>query len=107
MKSRYKITEKNGVYFLTSTIVEWLPVFTSQAYFEIVTKSLKFCQQNKGLLLYAFVILDNHFHLIAAAPEMAATIASLKKFTAREIIALLQCEHKDWLLNQLAFYKKR
>jgi hypothetical protein len=30
MRSRYKITEKDGVYFVTSTIVEWIPVFTSK-----------------------------------------------------------------------------
>jgi hypothetical protein len=31
----------------------------------------------------------------------------MKKFTARKIIERLQCDRKGWLLNQLAFYKKR
>lgn len=58
-------------------------------------------------MLYAFVILDNHFHLVAAAPDLPGAITSLKMFTAKEIIALLQSEPKGWLLNQLAYYKKR
>ena len=107
MRSRYKITEKNGIYFVTSTIVEWMPVFTTQKYFDIVIQSLKFCKDQKGLKLSAFVILDNHFHLIVSGPELAATLSSLKKFTAKEIITQLKQDNKHWLLSQLAFYKKR
>jgi hypothetical protein len=29
MRSRYRIHEPHGIYFVTSTIVEWLPVFTT------------------------------------------------------------------------------
>ena len=107
MRSRYKFIEKEGIYFLTSTIVEWLPVFTEQIYFDIIIDSLKFCQKQKDLSLYAYVILDNHFHLIASAPELSATIASLKKFTARQIIDTLKERNKVWLLTELAFYKKK
>jgi len=107
MRTRYKIIEKNGIYFITSTIVEWIPIFTSQKYCDIIIQSLKFCKEFKGLKLYAFVIMDNHFHLIASAPELSNTMASLKKFTAKEIITLLKQDNKEWLLSQLAFYKKR
>jgi hypothetical protein len=34
MRDRYKFIEKEGVYFVTSTIVEWLTVFTNGAYFD-------------------------------------------------------------------------
>ncbi len=36
MRSRYRITDQDGIYFVTSTIVEWLPVFTNQPYFDIL-----------------------------------------------------------------------
>jgi REP element-mobilizing transposase RayT len=107
MRSRYKFIEKEGIYFLTFTTVEWLPVFTEQIYFDIVIDSLKFCQEQKGLDLYAYVGLDNHFHLVASASELSAIIASLKKFTARQIINTLKERNKDWLLTELAFYKKK
>lgn len=107
MRSRYKITEKEGIYFVTSTIVEWIPVFTTRKYFDIVIDSLRFCKDHKGLRLYAFVILENHFHLVVSAQELSAALASLKMFTAKEIINALKQDNKHWLLNQLAFFKKR
>ncbi len=107
MRTRYKITNADGVYFITSTIIEWLPVFTSQKYFEIIIQSLKFCREQKGLKLYAYVILDNHFHLIVSGPELSGTLTSLKKFTARQVLIQLQQDRKAWLLNQLAYFKKK
>jgi len=107
MRTRYKITEKEGIYFATSTIVEWMPVFTSQKYCDIIIESMKYCKVHKGLKLYAYVIMDNHIHLVAKAPELSATLASFKKFTAKEIIDRLKHANKQWLLGQLAFYKKK
>ena len=107
MRSRYKITDKDGIYFITSTTVEWLPVFTTQPYFDVMVQSLTFCQKHKGLQLFGYVILDNHFHLIVAGPNIGKIITDMKKFTAREIIDKLQEDGKKWLLNQLAYYKKR
>ncbi len=106
MRNSYKITAKDGVYFLTSTIIEWLPVFTSKIYFEIIIDSLKYCQQKMDLKLYAYVILDNHFHLVVSAANLAKVLSSLRKFTAHQIIEQLKNDDKNWLLNQLAFYKK-
>ncbi len=106
MRSRYKITGKEGVYFLTGTIVEWLPVFTSEKYFHIFVESLKFCRREKGLKIYAYVILDNHFHMLAAAPELSKTLASLKKITASKTLQALKIDGKKWLLNQFAYFKK-
>ncbi|NUO10371.1 MAG: transposase [Candidatus Brocadia sp.] len=107
MRSRYKIIQKEGIYFVTSTVVEWIPIFTTQKYFDIIIQSLKFCKDYKGLKLYAFVILDNHFHLVVSAPELSNTLTSLKKFTAKEIITQLGQDNRHRLLIQLAFYKKR
>lgn len=105
MRSRYKITQEDRIYFVTSTIIEWIPVFTSKAYFDIIIESLKFCRTNKGLKLYAFVILDNHFHLIVSGDNLSRTLGALKGFSSRQIIEQLKLDNKKWLLNQLAFYK--
>jgi len=106
MRDRYKIIEQDEIYFITSTIVEWLPVFTSDEYFEILINSVKYCAGQKSLKIYAYVILDNHFHLIASAPELTKVISSLKKYSAKLIIKQLKQDNKDWLLNQLAYRKK-
>ena len=71
MRSRYAIQEAGSAYFITSTIVEWLPVFTSAACCDIVVDALLHCRKHKALQIYAWVILDNHFHAIVAAPDLA------------------------------------
>ena len=107
MRSRYKITEEDGVYFVTSTITAWLPVFTSREYFEIVVDVLRFCQEKKALMLYAYKILENHFHLVVSGSTLPNVMQSLKRHISRQIIQLLKTQRKEWLLNQLAVYKKK
>ena len=49
-------------------------------------RSLAWCRDHKGLRIYGWVILDNHFHAIVSPPELSRAISDLKKFTAREIL---------------------
>ncbi len=73
-------------------MVEWLPIFTTSACCDILTKSFAYCREHKGLQIFAWVVLDSHFHAIVADPALANTIADLKKFTAREVLAQLKRE---------------
>ena len=104
MRSRYRINTENAAHFITSTIVEWLPVFTTAACCDVVVRSFEYCRQHKGLRVYVWVILDNHVHAIVSGPQLARTLADLKKFTAHAILDQLRFESREWLLNQLAYY---
>jgi len=106
MRSSYKIFHNECVYFITSTTVEWIPVFTSQKYFDILIASMKYCREEKSLSIFAYVILDNHFHLLCQAPELSKTIQSLKRHTAKCILEQLEADHKKWMLNLFSYYKK-
>ena len=105
MRSRYYAREPDRGYFITATIVEWLPVFTSTACCDIVVRSLEYCREHKGLAIYAWVILDNHLHAILAAPDLSGVLRDLKSFTAKQIVEQLQIERREWLLNQLRYYR--
>jgi hypothetical protein len=48
-----KIENQNGLHFLTFTVVGWVDVFTRKRYRDIFMDSLKYCTQNKGLLLFS------------------------------------------------------
>ena len=69
MPSKYKINDHGAPHFITFAVVEWVDALSRPAYKDIVMESLKFCSESKGLLLYAYVIMNNHVHLIAAAQE--------------------------------------
>lgn len=105
MRSRYRIHEKTQAHFVAATIVEWLPVFNSSACCDLVLRSLEFCRERKGLVIYGWVILDSHLHAILAAPELSAVLRDWKSFTAQQILAQLPHEGRDWLVNQLAYYR--
>src|SRR5262249_60717879 len=89
-RTRYRIYETEHPYFMTCTIVGWLPVFPRPEAVNIVLDSWRFLQQNRDLKLYGYVILENHLHLIASAPELANAIKSFKMFTAGELVTLLE-----------------
>ena len=70
MSTKYKIRDKEKLYFLTFAVVAWVDVFTRREYKDIFLESLKHCQQHKRLELFAFCIMPNHVHLIAGVKEV-------------------------------------
>jgi len=50
---RYFIKDQNTTYFLTSTVICWIVVFTRRNYKELIADSLNYCVQHKGLELPA------------------------------------------------------
>ena len=105
-RSRYKIYENQLPYFLTCTVVNWLPAFINPSIVQIILESLRFLQNEKRLTLYAYVIMENHLHLIAAADDLEKEIANFKSYTAREIIDLLKATGQRALLELLKRHKR-
>ena len=86
--ARYKVLDDNGIYFTTHTVVEWLPIFKEVKYFRIIVESLRYCQEKKGLLIYGYVIMLNHFHLMAQTVvgfKFQNVMRDMKKFTSKRI----------------------
>lgn len=104
-RSRYRIYEENHPHFLTCTIVGWLPVFTRPETVDVVLNSWRFLQREREFLILGYVILENHLHLIARAPDLAKAMKDFKSFTARQIIELLEHRAASVLLKQLHFHK--
>jgi REP element-mobilizing transposase RayT len=105
MATRYLFGDNEKPHFITFAVVNWIDVFTREAYVQILLDSLKFCIEKKGLKLHAWVIMSNHVHLIASAQEgikLADIMRDMKKFTSQRIIAAIeenqQESRKDWLL---------
>jgi putative transposase len=106
MRTRYTTREQGVPYFVTCTVVKWIPIFTRKPYFDILIDALQFCRQHKGLKIYAYAILDNHLHLVVAGDKLADIIRDFKSYTAKRLIAQLEQDQKTWVLNQLQYYKQ-
>ena len=107
MRSRYRITEENRVYFLTSTVVEWIPAFLLPETRRVVVDALVYCRKEKGLHLYAYVIMENHLHLLAEAPDLSRVMQSFKRHTAVRVMEVINNARQTWMLNQFAYYRKK
>jgi putative transposase len=105
MRSRFKIVELESPHFITCTIVGWLPVFARPRYLDIITAALTFCRQQKGLRLHAYVVLDNHLHLMVSSYDLSQVIRDFKRHTVKEILAVARQEDKQWILKQFEFFK--
>ena len=105
MSTKYKIRDQTNLHFITFTVVEWVDVFTRSLYRNVLIDSLKYCQENKGLLLYAWCIMSNHVHLIISSKEgikQEDIIRDFKKHTSKQLLKLIeenkQESRKNWML---------
>ena len=105
-RDRYRILDPTAPYFLTCTVLEWLPLFAQPAHVTILFDSLRYLQQEGRLILYGYVIMENHCHLLARSPDLPKTLASFKSFTAGRLIDRLT-EIDSPVLRLLAFHKAR
>lgn len=88
-RSRYTIREERAPHFLTCTVVDWLPIFANPLAVEIVLNSLAFLHKSGRITLWAYVIMENHTHMIASAERLSREVQAFKSFTARRVVDML------------------
>ncbi len=104
--------EEGKMYFLTLTVVDWVDVFTRPNHKLTIVEALKFCQERKGLELYAWVLMSNHLHLIASAKDglkLPNILRDFKQFTAKKILKAIEEEpesRRQWMLHRFAYHAK-
>jgi len=111
MDIKNRITRE--VYFVTDTVVDWVDIFTRPIYRHIIIESLQYCQKEKELLIYAWVLMTNHMHMIVGSRgenKVSDILRDFKKFTSKEIIRTLLVEstesRRDWMLNRFEYAGK-
>ena len=85
MNSEYTVY---ATQYFTATIYEWQPVLANDTHKDIIIDSLQYLVNDKIIELNAFVIMNNHIHLIwQALPGFtpSGVQASFMKYTAQQI----------------------
>ena len=102
----------DSLFFLTLTVVGWIDVFSRKDYADIVIKNLRFCQENKGLEIYGYVLMTNHLHMLAAQDhgDLNKVLGRFKSYSAKQILTTIEDNpkesRKDWLLHMFRFHAK-
>ncbi|MBT1700690.1 transposase [Fulvivirgaceae bacterium PWU4] len=106
MSEKYKVRDQDSPYFITFAVVEWVDVFTRQLYRDILLDSLRYCQKEKGLVVYAWCLMSNHIHMIvgrSAENKIEEIIRDFKKFTSVHICRAIEQNEREsrrsWMLD--------
>jgi REP-associated tyrosine transposase len=88
---RYRIVQDVGLYYVTFTVIEWLPVFVNETACKIITDSLNYCITYKYLRVNAYVVMPTHLHAILFdvdfnSDQLKHTLDDMRKFTGRQLL---------------------
>ena len=104
MPVRKAIAEKDGVYFITFTCTNWLPLFKICNAYHSVYNWFNHLKQ-EGHYIIGYIIMPNHVHTIIAFSNTGKTINSLvsngKRFIAYDLVKYLQQQNSTLILSEL------
>jgi len=104
MSRKFKFSDADKLYFITYSVVYWIDVFTRIEYRDVLIESWNYCQRNKGLEIYSWIIMTNHVHLIVRSNKdpLENIVRDMKRHSSSQIKLLLMAGKKesrrDWML---------
>lgn len=105
MSEKYKISETDKPYFLTTTVIGWIDLFTRKELKLSIVNALKYSQKNKGLVIFGWCLMPSHLHMICQAVRsnsLSDILRDFKTFTSKEIVRFIMDENesrKEWLID--------
>lgn len=112
MSEKYKVRDNSKLYFITLTVTHWVDLLIRREYRNIIVDSLRFCQEAKGLQVYAWVIMSSHLHLIVSSrkEDIVAIVRDFKTFTAKALLREIKDineSRREWMLEMFAAEAER
>ena len=102
------VHDPSHLYFMTASVVGWKCLFVESEYANTLLNSLAWMQQQKRILLFAFVIMPSYLHVILKPEDITIgeVVQQFGSFTAHEILKKLREQNRKELLD-LFSQKKR
>ena len=102
MAQRFLISQDSPVLYITIVTKNRLPVFQTDRLCDLLCQSLIEARESGGFLLFAYVIMMDHLHLLASRRSTTSDVLRvLKGITARRIIDYLKTNGHDSSLAKL------
>jgi putative transposase len=104
MSRNYKFRDQERPYFISFATVYWIDALTRPVYKDIVVDSIKYCIENKGLIVYAWVIMSSHVHMIIGTNKnpMENIVRDLKRHTSKALLKAISENpvesRREWML---------
>jgi len=89
------------LYFITASILGWKPLFSNPRYAAIVMESIKWLREEKRILLFAYVLMPSHLHILIKPLDrtIGQILQGFGSYTAHEILKQLQIEKRSELVD--------
>ena len=105
MSVKQQIHETDGIYFITITCYDWLPLIQITNTYDAVYKWFNHLKQ-KGHYITGYIIMPNHLHALIAFANSGKNINKIigngKRFLAYEIVKRLKETGNYIILKQLS-----
>ncbi len=105
MPVRKAIAEKEGVYFITFTCTNWLPLFKNCDAYDAVYNWFNYLKEQSHYII-GYVIMLGHVHAIIAfsntGKSINAIVSNGKRFIAYDLVKRLQLQNSSLILNELS-----
>lgn len=104
MSRKYKFWESDKMYFISFAVINWIDVFIRDEYRNEIIECWKYCQENKGLEIFAWCIMPSHVHMVISSNtnSLSGIVRDMKSFTStciRECISNNKKEsRREWML---------
>ena len=104
MSRKYKFLDKDQLYFVSFSVVDWIDLFIRNEYKNILIRSWEHCIRHKGMELYGYCIMTSHVHMIIGSQQknLEDIMRDMKRHTSlqlKDAIRNHQSEsRKDWIL---------
>lgn len=103
----FQISRDSQALYITAVANDRLPVFRTDAVKKVTCEALDEARQSGGFLIFAYVIMPDHVHLITNDPNSSAEVLRyVKGITGRRVIdylkdgnfesSLAKLRHQDW-----------
>ena len=102
MAHRFLISQDSPVLYITIVTKDRLPVFRTDKFRELVCLAIDEARQSANFLLFAYVIMLDHLHLLTSRPSTTSNVLRvLKGITARRVIDYLKANNHSSSLAKL------
>jgi REP element-mobilizing transposase RayT len=104
MPVRKEIAQKDGVYFITFTCTNWLPLLHICNGYDVVYKWFGYLKTG-GHYIIGYIIMPNHVHALVACKNTGKSINTIvangKRFAAYKLVKRLEEGKKSLILEEL------
>ena len=102
MAHRFLISQDSPALYITIVTKDRLPVFRTNQMTEVLCRAIDEARKSAGFLLFAYVIMLDHMHLLTSRPSTTSNVLRvLKGLTARRIIDHLKANGHSSSLRKL------